>query len=367
MKGFTLSVGLLAGTIIGAGIFSLPYVINQIGLIAGVFYLAFFAFVYFLIFLMYAALLQTSEEEHRFIFLARKFLPKHLAGFASLTAVLDLIFTLTVYLILAVSFLGLITDLPPLVALTAFWFFGSVFIFAKLSFQGAAEVLGTLAILAIVVLVFFSGSGLPDVPLFREINFDKLLLPFGPLLFAYAGRVAISRIIGEYRKEKSAGRPFSMKKAILAGTFLPTVVYLIFVFGVLRLAPDVSPEALSSLSFLPSSVLSLLGALGILAVWTSYFMIGADVRENLKYDLKIPKWVGSLVVLVFPLALYFAGFQEFLTVLSLTGGVFLGLEGIFIIAMWRRAFPSHRLRHFVFPLYLVFFLALIYSLGGFIL
>ncbi|MFH0712412.1 MAG: hypothetical protein V2A55_00920 [Candidatus Jorgensenbacteria bacterium] len=367
MKGFTLSVGLLAGTIIGAGIFSLPYVINQIGLITGVFYLGFFALVYFLIFIMYATLLESSEGEHRFIFLARKFLPRPIAGLASFTAITDLIFTLTIYLILGVSFLGLIADMSVLTALFAFWFFSSIFIFAKLSFQGVAEVLGTLAIVAVVVLVFFSGSGVPDVPLFKELDLNKLLLPFGPLLFAYAARVAIPKIIGEYRRGKSAGRPFSFKKAIFFGTFLPAVVYLVFVFGVLRLAPDVSPETLGSLTFLSPIVLLLLGILGILALWTSYFMIGADVRETLKYDLKIPGWASSLFVLALPLGLYFAGFQEFLTVLSFTGGVFLGLEGIFIIAMWWRAFPSHRLRYFTLPLSAVFVLALIYSLVDFVL
>ena len=362
-----LATGLLAGTIIGAGIFSLPYVVNQIGLILGIFYLLFFAFIYFLIFLMYADLTRTTREEHRFFYLAERFLPGNLAGFASFIIMTGLIFALTIYLILAASFFGLFVSVPVSTALFIFWLLGSVFIFAKLSLQGVVEIFGTVAILTIAAVIFFSGSSLPDAPLFRDLDLAKILLPFGPLLFAFSARVAIPRVVGVWRKEKSAGRQFSLKKAIFFGSFLPALIYLIFVLGVLRLAPDVSPEALSGLASLSPAILTLLGVLGILTLWTSYFMIGADVRETLKYDLKASGWLSSLVVLVLPVGLYFVGFQNFLTVLGFTGGVFLGLEGIFIITMWRRAFPSHRLRRPAFFLYLVFLLALVYSLVDFVL
>lgn len=368
MKEFLLGSGLLAGTIIGAGIFSLPYVVNQIGLITGIFYLIFFAFVYFFVYLMYAALIKTSEEEHRFFYLAEKFLPRGFAGLASFIILAGLILTLTIYLILAISFLNLIVEIPRLLALFLFWLLGSVFIFLKVNWQGTVEIFGTLAILAIVILIFFSGgASFPATPLFKELDLTKILLPFGPLLFAYAARVAISKVVDEYRLAKSKGRGFSLNKAIFFGSFLPALVYLIFVFGVLRLAPDVSPEAISSLRFLSPAIIFLLSILGVLTLWTSYFMIGSDVRETLKYDLKTPNWLSSLVVLILPVALYLVGFQNFLVVLSFTGGVFLGLEGIFIITMWRRAFLQNRWHLMSWPLYAVFVAALVYQIVSFVL
>lgn len=367
MKGFALSVGLLAGTIIGAGIFSLPYVISQIGLVTGFFYLLFFALVYYLVYLMYADLTRTTSEKHRFFYLADKFLPPGFSSFASLVIIAGLVFTLTIYLILAVSFLNLIVEIPQSLAVALFWALGSIFIFVRLNWQGTLEVFGTLAIFAIILVIFFSGElSLPQTPLFRELDLAKILIPFGPLLFAYAARVAIPKMVDEHRLAESEGRGFSLKKSIFFGSFLPALVYLVFVFGVLRLTGDVSPEALGSLTFLPTPVLILLGVLGLLTLWTSYFMIGSDVRETLKYDLKTPDWLSSLVVLVLPVGLYLAGFQNFLTVLSFTGGAFLGLEGIFIITMWRRAFPQNRWRGLGSLLYVVFILALLYSIISFV-
>lgn len=366
-KGFLLAVGLLSGTIIGAGIFSLPFVVNQLGLITGVFYLLFFATVYSLIFLMYAELTTTTNEEHRFFYLAEKFLPDSLAEIASTVVIVGLIFTLTIYLILAASFFALFSSLSIPLALFLFWALGSLFIFVKLSLQGAVEVFGTAAILAIAFTVFFSGTDLPATPLFEQLDLVKFLLPFGPLLFAYSARTAIPRVVNTWRGSKLSGRPFSLKTAIFSGTYLPMLVYLLFIFGVLRLTSVVTPEALTGLTLLSPTILTLLGVLGILTIWTSYFMIGADVRETLKYDLKISGWLSSLVVLTLPVGLYLAGFQNFLTVLGFTGGVFLGLEGIFIIMMWRRAFPNHRLRRPAALLYIVFLLALVYSLVDFVL
>jgi len=159
---------------------------------------------------------------------------------------------------------------------------------------------------------------------------------------------------------------FPLGKAIFLGTFIPVIVYILFAVGILRLSSDVSPEALNSLSFLSSEVLTLLGIMGLLTLWTSYFIIGANVREMLKNDLRTPGWLSALVVLLIPLALYFVGFQNFLTAVSFTGGVFLGLEGIFIILMWRRAFPRASWRWVSWPLYLIFSVALIYTVVTFV-
>ncbi|KKU98852.1 MAG: hypothetical protein UY32_C0013G0049 [Candidatus Jorgensenbacteria bacterium GW2011_GWC1_48_8] len=79
-----LAASILAGTMIGAGIFSLPYVFNEVGILAGFFYLVFFASVYVALYLMYAAVLRTREGRHDFSYFADLYLPKKISGLASL-------------------------------------------------------------------------------------------------------------------------------------------------------------------------------------------------------------------------------------------------------------------------------------------
>lgn len=364
-KKFLLSVGLLAGTIIGAGIFSLPYVFSKLGILPSILYLGSFAFVYCCIHWMYAELIQKHYGKHEFVYLAEQYLPKAVAAIASFVILVELIFVLVVYLTLAPSFFSLAFGLKNLPAVLVFWFLGSAFIFARLKIIERAELLGVLSILFIVALVFFAGRGsFENLKFFQSFKSAFLFLPFGPLLFAFSGRPAISRMIDEFKKSEKSGKPFCLKRAVFLGTLVPAIVYLFFVIVVLRLAPDVLPDALSSLGFLPVWILRLLGFLGIITIWTSYFMLGINVREILKEDSKKPVWFGVFAAVFLPLLLYFLGFNNFLGVISFTGGVFLALEGIFVLAMWQKAFRS-KWRYASFLLYPVFFIALGYGVISF--
>src|SRR5205823_4048135 len=106
--------------------------------------------------------------------------------------------------------------------------------------------------------------------------------------------------------------------------------YLIFVLSILKLNPAVGPTALENLVFLSRPVQILMGAMGFLNIWTSYFMVGLNLRDILSVDIGYSAGTANLIVFALPLALYFLGFQSFLGVIGLTGGVFLALEGIYI-------------------------------------
>lgn len=92
-------------------------------------------------------------------------------------------------------------------------------------------------------------------------------------------------------------------------------------------------------------------------------MIGINVKDILSEDLKVPKFISALVALFAPLIIYFLGVQDFLGVISFTGSIFLGLEGIFVIAMWRKAFPENKWRALAYPLYAVFLVAIGYEIS----
>ncbi len=363
-----LATGLLAGTIIGAGIFSLPYLVSRVGLVAGVIYLAVFTGVYGAIHLMYARVAERQPGEHQFFYLARRYLPHHISRFASVTILLELSLVLVVYLILAPTFSAIAFGWGGTVALLAFWAVSSVFIFMKLSWLGAAESLGAVSILAIVAIVFIVAAGRPLVtPVFQAIDWPTLFLPFGPLLFSLAGRPAVSKVVEEHHKAKAAGHGFSISKVIMWGTVIPAIVYLTFVVGILRLNPSVSPEALDSLGALSPGLASLLGLMGLLTLWSSYFIIGANVKDILHIDLHISKWLSGAAVLAVPLLFYAIGFQSFLGALGFVGGIFLALEGIFVVAMWRRAFPASRWRWLSWPLFAVFAAAIVYEIATLVL
>ncbi|MFA6352977.1 MAG: aromatic amino acid transport family protein, partial [Candidatus Paceibacterota bacterium] len=75
-KEFVLPASLLSGTIIGAGIFSLPFIFAQVGLGLGLFLLTLFAIIFCVIHLMYGDLVLKNGDNHRFAGFAKIYFGK---------------------------------------------------------------------------------------------------------------------------------------------------------------------------------------------------------------------------------------------------------------------------------------------------
>ncbi len=361
---FVLASCLLAGTILGAGIFSLPYVVGRVGLVTGLFYLLVLACIYAVLHRMYATLFEARPGEHQFIYLARTFLPPFYATAASLVVFGELLFVMLIYLTLVPAFALVAFGAAPAVAFIGFWVLGSLFIFARLSWMGFAELIGVLGIATIVGAVLLAGGGALHVPAFRALDLENALLPFGPMLFALAGWPAVAGVVGIYQRAKREGRSFSLAGAVTVGTFLAALLAGLFVVGVLRLVPEPSPAALPGLAFLPPVLFAFLGGLGLLTIWLSYFVVGSNLRDILRWDLRVPPFLAGAVTVLAPPLLFLVGFRNFLSAVSFTGGTFLALEGAFVVWMWRRAFPTNPARWVSLPLFGIFAIALIHQIAS---
>ena len=362
-KNFLLPTGLLAGTVIGAGVFALPYLFVRSGLGIGFLTLAAGALAYVLLHLLYADLILRAPGEHRFPGYARMYLGRAPFWLSIAMTVLEMIFVMTIYLILSVSFLNLIaagpdlvnphtTDLHPWlsgvgVKLLIFWLLGSLAIFLSIRRLAISEFLVTAAMVAIIGAIFFLGIG--DVGRIVELKlftgFSNMLLPLGAALFALSGRVAIPSLVAYFRERAIDHGRRALRRAIVAGTLVPAGLYAFFVLGILGLSPSVSEDAISGLvGAVPSLLLAAIGVLGLLSLWSSYIVVGLDVANILRYDLKFSPATRIALVVGGPLLLYLMGFQEFIPLVGFVGGIFLALEGILIVTMWLKArqHPPHR-------------------------
>lgn len=358
---FFQAVGVLAGTAMGAGVFSLPYVFSRVGLLLGFVFLGLFTLVYFGIHSMYAHILLKSERTHDFFYAAERYLPRAIARPASFLIVTEILFSLLVYLVLAPTFIQLLFGLEGVWMVLAFWAISSFFVFLGVSEQSWAGLLGVFVMAGIIfVILGASVGGALSTPVLMDIDPFLFFLPFGPILFSLAARSALPEVVALYRGAIRAGKRFSLPLVLFLGSAIPAIVYGLFVLGILRLDSAPPPEALGGLVISPA-LLRLLGALGLIAIWTSYFVLGRNVRDNLHLDLGVSRIVSGAVVLFFPLVLFALGFREFLEIVSLAGGFFLALEGIFILIMWRRAFPRNSWAWVRVPLYVVFLSAIGYQ------
>src|SRR3989344_7606220 len=126
LRAIILPASILGAAIIGAGVFALPFVFNQVGIATGLFYLFIFSVIYIFIYLFYADLAIRTPGEHRFVGYARMYLGE--SGFLAslLISFVQTILTLTIYLILAPSFSRLFVADGYLSHLLVFWALGSL-------------------------------------------------------------------------------------------------------------------------------------------------------------------------------------------------------------------------------------------------
>ncbi len=359
-KEVALPAGLLAALIIGAGMFALPYVFSKAGFVTGFFYLTLFAAVFGTVHLMYAEIILGTKGNHRFVGYAEIYLGTEAKLISVVTTLMGILFTLAIYIILSVSFVKLVfPTVPATTAALVFWSLGSAVIFFSVKRLAVLESVVTPALIGIVLLLFVFGLGAAGAVNLPSVSSEplKLLLPYGVVLFSLSGRAAISSVRDYYRKNKlDEGK---IGKAITLGTVVPAVIYFIFAISVFWLSPNgVSPESISGLALIPPALLGLIGILGFVAIWDSYFFLCLEAKDIFVYDFHFPGTAAVGLALTLPLGLYFYGSDNLLGFMSLAGGIFLAIESVLVVLMRRKLRPIGIWGYFIV---LVFLGGLIYE------
>lgn len=342
--------------------FVLPYVFVQTGFLAGFLYLALFAAVFATVHLMYAQVILGTQGEHRFVGYADIYLGKLGKWGAVITTLLGLIITLAIYIILSASFIRLVLPISTVTAALIFWALGSVVIILSLRRLANFEFLVTVAMSTIVVVLFVLGFGranFAELPLLSQnpSNVLQFFLPYGVVLFSLSGRAAISSVRDYFKKSNLDNRKFS--RAIVWGSVVPAIIYGFFVLAITWLSPGgVSEDSVSGLMYINPIILTLIGILGFFVLWTSYFFIGLEVRDILRYDFRLPLLGAIALVIFIPLFIYFSDSQNFIWFMSIAGGVFLALESVIVVLMRRKLKPVGLWGYFII---LVFVGGIIYE------
>src|SRR3989344_5179515 len=116
---------IMTATTVGAGIFSLPFIFKEAGLLVGAFYLIVLSLIVISIHILYWVILKKTGGKMRLLGLARAHLGDigYLISFAAI--IIGLLLTLVVYLILGGRFLSLIfPNIPYAPAVIIFWLLG---------------------------------------------------------------------------------------------------------------------------------------------------------------------------------------------------------------------------------------------------
>lgn len=338
---FLKAMSTLVGTIIGVGAFAIPFVFLRGGITLGIVFLIVVGAVITMIHLMYGEIALRTKKRHRLSGYAKKYLPGKIWIWVGVITVVSLSGALLAYLIIGGKFLSILLGSSlgenQTIYVLIFFLFGSSVIFREKRIFADAEELFTAILIIIMFFIFiigipyFSFSNLN----FATIDISKSFLVYGIVFFALSGFSTVPELKEIFAETEH--REDKLKKAIIWGSLLPIVFYIVFAIMVIGISGgNTSEEAISGLG-LGNGALILGAIMGLLATITSFWALGLTLKKIFWYDYGINKNVAWAIACLMPLIMYFLGFTNFISVIATIGGVLGAIEGTIMIAVYLRA------------------------------
>lgn len=364
---FWHSVQPLIGSVIGVGIFGLPFVFAQAGFLVGLLYLVILGLANTVLLLMYGDIIKNTDGHARISGVVRMYLGHHWSWFATVVLFAASWGAMIAYIILGGGFLHAL--LGPIFGGTITMYQVIFFIVSGTLMVGGlgfiARIESVFVVLLLGMLFFILFGSVPHVALnnLLYVNADHWFLPFGVVLFAFGGLAAVpemSHILGRYRAQ-------DLNKSIVVGTVTVALVYALFAGVVTGVTgSNTTEDAITGVGAVVGNWALILGSMiGIVSVFTSFLILGISIMNGLTYDFKQRHLVSWGIAAGVPFVLFLAGARSFIHVIGFTGGVLGSLIAIIVIYMYIRA-KNHVCtpkRCLMIPNYVLFLCSLVFGFG----
>jgi tyrosine-specific transport protein len=364
---FLKGTAVLVGAMVGVGIFGIPFAFAKAGFWIGFLFLLGVGGATLLLNLIYGEIILRTHQEHQMVGYTQLYLGDIWKRIIFFSIILTTYAGLLAYIIIAGEFLPNV--LSPLVYASpntfSIWFFAVASLLVLFGIRTVSSVELVLAglFMAVIFLIFIFGIGHVDFANYSVINSEFWFFPYGVLLFAFSGLAAIP-----IQRQVLADGERWFKSSISLAVLFVGILYLIFGFTILGLTGEAtSPDAISGLiGGLNGNIIFLCSLFGVLAVSTSYLMLGTSMLQVFHLDYGFSRKMSWLMTVSPPFILFIGGLRNFIDVISLAGGVAIGLEAVILIMVFVKAkthgdrIPEYSMR---LPVWLLYVMALIF-LGG---
>lgn len=328
------AVATLVGTIIGAGILGIPYVISQAGFWTGVADIVVLGGVVLLLYLYMGEVVLRTKGFHQLpgyagIYLGK--LGKRLMVLASLVGNYG---ALIAYLIGIGAALAAIFGGEPAFYILLFFVIVAIILFIGLKAVGESELIMLPIVVLVITFISIVAFNHIDPINYTEFNLFKILIPYGVILFAFLGAPAIPEM-----REMLVKNEKLLKRAIIIGSLIPIFAYLIFAIAVVGVTGASTTEiATIGLGESVGNYMVIIGnLLAVLTMSTSFLTLGLALKETFMLDYHIHKHVAWIITCFIPLVIALSGLTTFIIVVGMVGVVAGGMEGALIVLMALKA------------------------------
>lgn len=335
------AIATLVGTVIGAGVLGIPYVMATAGFLTGLIVILVVCGVVTLMYLYYGEVVLRTKGKHQLTGYAQQYLGKPGKYFATASMVIGIYGALTAYILGVGASLKSIFGGSPLAYSLVFFVFVALLVYMGIKAIEKSELILIFLIIAVILAISVLSFNRIEVSNLNHFNLTKILLPYGVIIFAFMGTAAIPEM-----REILVRNEKELKKSIIIGMAIPLILYIVFtlvVVGVVGLegfsALDADQRiATIALSSFVGEHLALLGNIfAILAMTTSFLTLGLALREMYEYDFKVKKRLAWALTFFFPLVFAMSRLTDFIQIIGLAGALTGGINACLIVLMFWQA------------------------------
>ena len=323
----------LVGTL-GAGILGIPYAVARVGVALGTVYIIALGLLMMGLNLLMGEIMIRTGRHRQLAGLARVYLGRY-GGWLMIAVNYSLLIgALLVYIIGVGETLSALLGGSARLWSTGFFLLGSLCVGVGIQTVKRAEILLLLGALSVIIFIVAISSPQVEFLNFTYINLAQALFPYGVILFALSGVNNIPEVYS------LLGRNETLFKRVITVAGLQTVfVYLIFTLVIVGVTGAATTQiATLGLGQKVGPVVLFLGGLfAILAMSTSFLMVGLSLKDSLRWDFKVPNWLAVTIVCGLPFALFQLGLRSFIATIDFVGGVFISTETLLVLLIYWRA------------------------------
>ena len=365
---------IVAAATIGEGVFAVPYIIQASGWLVAMGYFVAVIAIVSVAHILYLRTLAAVDEKERLLGLARKYFGATGFWIGFVAIVFGLLLGFVAYLVLGTQFLQILFPmLSSGVALAIFWTLLACLVWESEGRIAWFEGVGIALVSFAILFIFFSGH--PAV-FFNNVPFavsGGFLLPFGVVIFALAGWTSVEPVYElAYRNDDEGGgkKILALPGAFMLfalGTAFAGLLYWLFAAGVIGTVPRVAADTVSGIAAWPLWRKDILAAVGLLSVCVVSVPIAREVRGAMEKDLGWNSIASRAAIVLLPLAAVLSGFNNFLAIIGIAGGIFISTQYLLIISVGRRTLALARREKILLDIVaIVFVCAAVYEIWHFV-
>ena len=336
---FWYAVALLVASTVGIGFFGIPYTFARAGFGVGFILFAILTVLILITNLLYGEIILRTHERHQFVGYVRLYLGRW-ARLANLFtfwvsvygAFIGILIVNGEFLSKFLSFFGY--RVSPALLSTLFVVVAIGLVYAGLKTVSHVDFVVMAVSIAIVGLIAVFGIPHLSSDNFVFSNRQAWFLPFGVILFALNAIQGVPLV-----REALIGKERLYRRALLWGTLIPAVLYIVFIVVVVGVSgANTSPSAISGLAPKLGRGIVMVGSLfGFLTSSTIFLSIITAFRMSLREDFQLRRRGDFLLPLLPGLILFLLGVRNFIEIIGLVGGIAVSIDMILLLMVYAKS------------------------------